>query len=143
MKVPSKREDDLPQKPRALFVEEFKANILFQKPVIKGTTIGLLTTAATEEADDEPKRIKSSPNIMLATGGMVGTIDNYDYTKNIKLYIEQEKLRMMGVALRAGIAEELIEKLLKEQNVNDFYLENIKARLGIVDKKPERVRKTI
>lgn len=37
----------------------------------------------------------------------------------------------------------MIEKLLKEQNVNDFYLENIKARLGIVDKKPERVRKTI
>ena len=32
---------------------------------------------------------------------------------------------------------------MKEQNVNDFYLENIKARLGIVDKKPERVRKTI
>ena len=142
-KLPFKREEDLPSKPRALFLEEMKAKLIFQKPVIKGTTIGLLTTAASEELDDEPKRIKSSPNIMLGSAGMVGTIENYDYAKNIKLYIEQEKLRMLGVAQRAGISEEMIEKLLKEQNVNDFYLENIKTRLGIVDKKPERVRKTI
>ena len=97
-KVPSKREEDLPSKPRALFIEEMKANLIVHKPVIKGTTIGILTTAVTEELDDEPKRIKSSPNIMLGSAGMVGTIENYDYTKNIKLYIEQEKLRMLGVA---------------------------------------------
>ena len=47
------------------------------------------------------------------------------------------------MAMREGITEETIEKLLKEQNVNDFYIENIKTRLGIVEKKPERVRKTV
>lgn len=68
---------------------------------------------------------------------------NFDYTKNIKMFIEQEKLRMIGQAMQLGIKEEDIEKLLSEQNVNDFQIENIKVRLGIVDKKPERVRKTV
>ena len=50
---------------------------------------------------------------------------------------------MIGYASREGITEETIEKLLTEQNVNDFFIENIKVRLGIIDKKPERVRKTV
>jgi len=37
-----------------------------------------------------------------------------------------------------------VERLLNEENVSDFYLENIKVRLGIEEKKPERVgRKTV
>ena len=63
--------------------------------------------------------------------------------KNIRLYIEQEKLRMMSYGARHGIAEETIEKLLREQNVSDFYIENIKVRLGIKDVKPERIRKPV
>jgi hypothetical protein len=72
-----------------------------------------------------------------------GLIENFDYRKNIMLYIEQEKLRMICNAQRAGISEETVEQLLTEQNVNDFFIENIKIRLGIVEKKPERVRKPI
>lgn len=50
---------------------------------------------------------------------------------------------MIGYAMQSGIKEEDIEKLLIEQNVNDFQIENIKVRLGIVEKKPERQRKTM
>lgn len=93
---------------------------------------------------DTPKRVSSSPMIMIANpSNSCGLIENYDYTKNIKMYIEQEKLRMIVNASRHGITEEMIEKMLSEQNVNDFYIENIKIRLGIVDKKPERIRKPV
>jgi len=37
----------------------------------------------------------------------------------------------------------MIEKLIAEENVSDLYLENIKIRLGIVEKKPERIKKPI
>ena len=59
------------------------------------------------------------------------------------MFIEQEKIKLITQALSLGISEKQIEQLLDEQNVNDFYIENIKARLGIVDKKPERIRKPI
>jgi hypothetical protein len=52
--------------------------------------------------------------ILLGNNGLVGNIIDFDYTKNIKLYLEQEKLRMIGHALKQGISEETIEKLLKE-----------------------------
>jgi hypothetical protein len=82
--------------------------------------------------------------IMIANpSNACGLIDNYDYFKNIKMYIEQEKLRMIVNASRHGITEEMIEKMLSEQNVNDFYIENIKIRLGVIDKKPERIRKPV
>lgn len=50
---------------------------------------------------------------------------------------------MIASASQQGIAEERITTLLSEQNVNDFFIENIKHRLGIVDVKPERVRKPV
>jgi hypothetical protein len=50
---------------------------------------------------------------------------------------------MICNAQRVGISEEQIDKLLDEQNVSDFFIENIKSRLGIVDKKPERVKKPV
>lgn len=40
---------------------------------------------------DTPKRVSSSPMIMIANpnpSGKIGIIENYDYTKNIKMYIE-------------------------------------------------------
>lgn len=92
---------------------------------------------------DTPKRISSSPMIMIGGAGVCGLIENFNYTKNIKMFLEQEKLRMIVHASKQGITEETIEKLLSEQNVNDFYIENIKIRLGLVDKKPERVKKPV
>lgn len=50
---------------------------------------------------------------------------------------------MICNAQRQGITEDTIEKLLEEQNVNDFFIENIKVRLGIVEQKPERIRKPV
>lgn len=41
--------------------------------------------------------------IILGDKDSIGTIENYDYTKNIKLYVQQEKLRMIGFAQREGI----------------------------------------
>lgn len=41
-----------------------------------------------EGKEDEPKRVSSSPMIIQINSGQCGTIENYDYTKNIKLYIE-------------------------------------------------------
>ena len=65
-----------------------------------------------------------------------------DYAKNIKLYIEQERLKLISYAGINGIKEEDMEKLLMEQNINDFSLENLKIRMGIIEKRPDRMRKT-
>eukprot|EP00347_Sterkiella_histriomuscorum_P022325 403330878 len=102
-------------------------------------------TLLQQSPGDEPKRVSSSPMIMVGLNptGQCGLIENFDYTKNIKLFIEQEKLRMICQAQKHGIEESTIDQLLQEQNVNDFFIENIKARLGIVDKKPERVKKPV
>jgi hypothetical protein len=48
---------------------------------------------------------------------------------------------MIGNAMQQGISDDVVEKLLNETNVNDFCIDNIKVRLGIVEKKPERVKK--
>ena len=50
---------------------------------------------------------------------------------------------MIGQAIKAGIPEENVEKLLSEENVSDFYLENLKIRLGIIEKKPERATRKV
>jgi hypothetical protein len=47
---------------------------------------------------DELKRVNSSPSLMLGMTGSCGLIENYDYTKNIKMFLEMEKLRLISVA---------------------------------------------
>ena len=60
------------------------------------------------------------------------------------MYIQQERLRLICQGVQAGIDEAAIEKLLNDENVSDYYLENLKIRLGIIEKKPERApRKTV
>ena len=59
-----------------------------------------------------------------------------NYKKNIQMYIQQERLRVTCQAINIGIKEEDVDKLLIEENVSDLYLENIKIRLGIIEKKP-------
>ena len=65
-----------------------------------------------------------------------------DYAKNIKLYIEQEKLKLISYASINGIPEEKVEEFLKDNNINDYSLEGLKVRLGIIEK-PERKKKTL
>ena len=50
---------------------------------------------------------------------------------------------MIGQAYQVGIPEEQVEKLLAEENVSDFYLDNLKIRLGIIEKRPERATRKI
>lgn len=67
--------------------------------------------------------------------------EELDYAKNIKLFIEQERLKLISYASINGIPEEEVEKFLKEQNINDFNLDNLKIRLGIIEEKKPRVKK--
>jgi hypothetical protein len=57
-------------------------------------------------------------------------------------YIEIEKERLISEAERFSITREDIERLINENNVNDFYIENIKIRLGIKEVKPERRKRS-
>ena len=57
--------------------------------------------------------------------------------------IEQERLKVIGQAIQAGIDEATIENFLKNDNINDSYIENIKIRMGIKVPKPVRVKKPI
>ncbi len=41
-----------------------------------------------DDEADTPRRVKSSPMIIIPNNQNVGDIENFDYTKNIKLYIE-------------------------------------------------------
>jgi hypothetical protein len=49
---------------------------------------------------------------------------------------------LISEAERFGITREDIERLINESNVNDFYIENIKIRLGIKEVKPERRKRS-
>jgi hypothetical protein len=53
------------------------------------------------------------------------------------MFIEQEKLLMISQEslVKAGVTEEMIDKLLSEKNIADFSPDSIKHWLGIVDKK--------
>ena len=35
-----------------------------------------------------------------------------------------------------------MDEILKNKKISDFYIENLKIRLGIIEKKPERIRKS-
>jgi hypothetical protein len=48
---------------------------------------------------------------------------------------------LIGQAVHAGIKEEEVESYLNNNNINDYNLQNLKTRLGIVDPKPERKTK--
>lgn len=61
-----------------------------------------------------------------------------NYKKNIYSYLSQQRALLIKEALAIGITEQAIEDLLNLENVNDLQLDNIKIRLGIIDKKPVR-----
>ena len=42
-----------------------------------------------------------------------------------------EHLKLLAIAQQSGIEEEQIDKLMKEQNLADYDIENVKIRLGI------------
>lgn len=114
-------------------------------------TLGMSTIVAQHEEEivvrhQEEEKGGETPQMNTSPSGMGAPInfDPVNYKKNILMYIHLERLRITCEAVAAGIQEETIETLLKEENVNDFYLDNIKVRLGIIDKKPERApRKTV
>ena len=45
---------------------------------------------------------------------------------------------MVNEALKAGINQSDIDKLIHSGTVSDLYLENAKIRLGIIEKRPPR-----
>lgn len=58
--------------------------------------------------------------------------------------MQSEKERLVSeVQEQLGIGADTVEKLILDENVSDFYLENIKIRLGIMpEKKTRKDRKT-
>lgn len=58
--------------------------------------------------------------------------------KNIQMYIHQEKIRLTSEANAVGIKDSEIERYFTLNKVKDFYLENLKVNMGIIEKKPER-----
>jgi len=64
-------------------------------------------------------------------------------TQNIKLFIEQEKLKLITHAVGQGINEQQVEDYLKNNVVCDTYLNNLKVRMGVVEKKAPRVKKSL
>ena len=72
------------------------------------------------------------------------SVENFNYRKNIYLFIQQERIRLIGEASAQAINEKDVEEYLSNNKINDYYLDNLKARLGIVEKKPPRTpRKTL
>jgi len=85
-----------------------------------------------------------SPSGGMAIPKVFISVENYNYRKNVYLFIQQERIRLIGEATSLGIKDQDIEEYLSNNKINDFYLENLKARLGIVEKKPPRTpRKTL
>ena len=87
--------------------------------------------------------------VMSPSGGMAIpkvfiSVENFNYRKNIYLFIQQERIRLIGEASAQAIKEKDVEEYLSINKINDYYLDNLKARLGIVEKKPPRTpRKTL
>jgi hypothetical protein len=87
--------------------------------------------------------------VMSPSGGMAIpkvfiSVENFNYRKNIYLFIQQERIRLIGEASAQAIKEKDVEEYLSNNKINDYYLDNLKARLGIVEKKPPRTpRKTL
>jgi len=69
--------------------------------------------------------------------------DEYDYRQKIKLFVEMEKLKLISLAMQAGIPEADVDKLLSEENVPDYDLDNLKTRLGIEVVKKKRSKKVV
>ena len=86
--------------------------------------------------------------VMSPSGGMAIpkvfiSVENFNYRKNIYLFIQQERIRLIGEASAQAIKAKDVEEYLSNNKINDYYLDNLKARLGIVEKKPPRTpRKT-
>jgi hypothetical protein len=57
------------------------------------------------------------------------------------MYIEQEQMRLIEEAGKAGITQGDIDKLIHSGNLSDYYIENAKIRLGIIEQKPPRVQR--
>jgi hypothetical protein len=55
------------------------------------------------------------------------------YQKAILMYIEQEQMRLIEEADKAGISQGDIDKLIHSGNLSDYYIENAKIRLGIIE----------
>ena len=78
--------------------------------------------------------------VMSPSGGMAIpkvfiSVENFNYRKNIYLFIQQERIRLIGEASAQAIKEKDVEEYLSINKINDYYLDNLKARLGIVEKK--------
>ena len=54
-----------------------------------------------------------------------------DYREKIHMIIEMEKLKLVTCAIREGISEQDVDRVLQEENLPDYDLENLKLRLGI------------
>ena len=59
----------------------------------------------------------------------------FDYRRTISNFIEMERLKLITYAACEGIDEKVVEKLLEEENVPDYDLSNLKARLGFKKEK--------
>ena len=69
--------------------------------------------------------------------------ETFDYKRTITNFIEMERLKLITYAVAAGIDEAAVDKLLEEENIPDYDLENLKSRLGIKKEKKARVAKPI
>ena len=67
-----------------------------------------------------------------STGLTVGPDGNIDYRSKIKLFIRMQELQLIQEAVMAGIREELVETILKEESLIDFSLAQI--RLAIAER---------
>ena len=91
-----------------------------------------------EKGGESPKVMGMSPSGGMVIPKVFISVENFNYRKNIYLFIQQERIRLIGEAIAHGIKEQDVEEYLSNNKMNDLYFDNLKGRLGIVDKKPPR-----